>query len=108
VARVTSELQNDATADTGQPPSGEPTWVAADAPSEAADAPANAVVEAAPGESKVVETAVEKDASQAQPTEPSASADEVPAQDGERRPQRVSAPSRLRLLDRLAGLSRTS
>jgi hypothetical protein len=108
VARVTSELQNDATADTGQPPSGEPTWVAADAPSEAADVPSNAVVEEAPGKSKAVSGAVEKDASQAQPTEPSAPVDDVPAQGGERRPQRTPAPSRLRLLDRLAGLSRTS
>jgi hypothetical protein len=100
VARVTSELHNDATADAGQAPSDEPTWVAAGAP--------DTVAEATPDERRAVDAAVEKDTSQAPPTETPVPVDETAADGEGRRPQRVSAPSRLRLLDRLAGLSRTS
>jgi hypothetical protein len=107
VARATSEPQPEATSGDGGTESGEPTWVATDASAEIPTAP-DSVDDVTPSESKVEESAAKEAVSEAMPAEAAIPASEAVAPSETRRPQRVSPAPRLRLLDRLAGLSRTS
>lgn len=106
VARASSTLQDDTTTNDTDDRATEPTWTAAEAPADVAEAP-HTVIEATFDQGEATPAAT-RTTQEAAPAAPPAAKEEPVLQNETRRPQRVAAPSRMRLLDRLAGLSRTS
>ena len=101
-----SRQQDDAPADDSERRLTEPTWTSSEAPPQAAETP-HTVVEAEPDRTEA-EPAAKAGTPELAPVDTPATAAKPTPQGDTLRSQRVSAPSRTRLLDRLAGLSRTS
>lgn len=108
VARASGALQDDVPSDASESRSAVPTWTASEPTPDETEAP-HTIVGADAGAGHSEEEPVAARAAPETSASDTAVAIEEPSPKGAvRRPQRVSSGPRMRLLDRLAGLSRTS